>query len=1179
MIGLPPWSRLEPDLGGRIRSAVMKRPPNSAGVEFVQLPDGKRKDWLHISLLSGESLSLASELWSPAGGEFGSCARFIRLPTRELGMITADPDYLSPAFESAVPHQSFLESSAPPQDLQEISTLLKALQDGSAPPQVLQEISTLLQALQDGSAPPQDLLEIFTLPQDLQRSLAPLQSPQESSAPFQSPQESSASLQDLHESLAPLQDLHEILAPLQDLSQSIPESSSLPQSIMSQSEGSSTPPSGGEESESHVQPQNTSYASDAEDDLQEVYTTSSVTTSEGLQCLEELFEVDLISGEKMAQLKASLFLLHDTLKSTQESELKLMQEVKRLHAELKQQQQVLEKAEMFKEDQHTDGSSMRHQLLQFHNKLREAEEREHQMQYNLDCLQELKLCLQKERESEPESIEQENRSMALKESCEMMKKEITQRHQEIETLKEGIKARDTQLQKAQQELEDKQELIRSQEAELAQLLSIPGQLGKEKERIQCKIKNVQKQKAAVERQLLELGERVKQTQVGCRQLDEECRSVIKELKGCRVQLEVAQRERSMLLKEQDMTKEEEAILLEQRGLLEISLNHIMEEKKTVHDSLVKNVREKDRLQRRLKNMLLQHKLSEDALIYTQELYNKTKTQRDMMPKDDDLQQKIRDLQTEVDNLKLKLVHKSVTGVEAQKVEQCIEQKQDLLQECNRHHKELQHLYALTRIKAEERDQKSRGLLKAQMRCNQIKQDCRGKQLQILEHKKQHQEIQSRLCVFTKLYDTTKGERNKCVNLLQMATECSSKMWEKFKILKNETEILHTETIKKDRLLQKSRLMHVHSRTIRDSLKNDISKVTWMLHEMQHKNEEQRLNIIKLGQVISGQEQDLLHLHKRHNACVQSRNERGVQLLEREEEMCVFYAKVNMQESLICEGTLQIQALEEEICSLKRLINEEQRQINLSKKLLPCKKPLEDECTSLQKQLSEYKKQNLSLEKSLENQVTERKLRKLSGKDPSPPELIKKIEQLEMQLAEKEAQLLEKELIYEQVTKLSQDVQTKAENGKEDTLKMAKKVNEFHSRIKDCTKKMMAVVSELAMRQTQALCLQQELREKEFELDFCQKRLEMGLAPSDTIEQEWMRQLRVQQKRKVTEEEEWYQLPNGVYTTADLRPDSYIPAEDSLPLPKPYGALAPFKPSEPGANMRHIRKPQPKPLEI
>lgn len=77
-------------------------------------------------------------------------------------------------------------------------------------------------------------------------------------------------------------------------------------------------------------------------------------------------------------------------------------------------------------------------------------------------------------------------------------------------------------------------------------------------------RNVQKQKTAFERQLLELAERMKQTQVGCRQLDEECRSMMKELKGCRAQLEVAQRERSMLLKEQEMTKEEEVVLLEQR---------------------------------------------------------------------------------------------------------------------------------------------------------------------------------------------------------------------------------------------------------------------------------------------------------------------------------------------------------------------------------------------------------------------------------------------------------------------------------------------------------------------------------------------------------------------------------------------------------------------------------------
>lgn len=64
------------------------------------------------------------------------------------------------------------------------------------------------------------------------------------------------------------------------------------------------------------------------------------------------------------------------------------------------------------------------------------------------------------------------------------------------------------------------------------------------------------------------------------------------------------------------------------------------------------------------------------------------------------------------------------------------------------------------------------------------------------------------------------------------------------------------------------------------------------------------------------------------------------------------------------------------------------------------------------------------------------------------------------------------------------------------------------------------------------------------------------------------------------ETDYRQLPNGVYTTAEQRPNAYMPEADTeLPLPKPYGAMAPFKPSEPGANRRHIRKPVVKPIEI
>lgn len=63
-------------------------------------------------------------------------------------------------------------------------------------------------------------------------------------------------------------------------------------------------------------------------------------------------------------------------------------------------------------------------------------------------------------------------------------------------------------------------------------------------------------------------------------------------------------------------------------------------------------------------------------------------------------------------------------------------------------------------------------------------------------------------------------------------------------------------------------------------------------------------------------------------------------------------------------------------------------------------------------------------------------------------------------------------------------------------------------------------------------------------------------------------------------DEGRELPNGVYTTAESRHNAYIPeSEMDLPLPKPYGAHAPFKPSHLGANMRHIRKPNPPPIDI
>ena len=58
---------------------------------------------------------------------------------------------------------------------------------------------------------------------------------------------------------------------------------------------------------------------------------------------------------------------------------------------------------------------------------------------------------------------------------------------------------------------------------------------------------------------------------------------------------------------------------------------------------------------------------------------------------------------------------------------------------------------------------------------------------------------------------------------------------------------------------------------------------------------------------------------------------------------------------------------------------------------------------------------------------------------------------------------------------------------------------------------------------------------------------------------------------------WSCIAAAAWLAAEPRPNAYIP--DDIGIPKPYGALAPFKPTELGATMRHIRRPQPREIEL
>ncbi|XP_027429682.1 coiled-coil domain-containing protein 146 isoform X4 [Zalophus californianus] len=787
-------------------------------------------------------------------------------------------------------------------------------------------------------------------------------------------------------------------------------------------------------------------------------------------------------------------------------------------------------------------------------------------------------------------MEMEKKMRLLRESTEELRKEIMQKKLEIKNLREDLTSKQKQLLKEQKELEELLEYQVNLKDEVVHHQTVPVQIGKEIEKTTRKKVEMEKKKIVLEYELKELNDSLKKVENKINSIMEEKEDVIKEVEGKRALLEIKEREYNQLVKLLELTRENEATSLTERGILDLNLQNCLIDKQNYHDELSRKQREKERDFRNLKKMELLLKVSWDALTQTQALHQRLLLEMEAIPKDDSiLSERRRELHKEVEVAKRNLAQQKILSeAESKLVEQQLAEENKLFKEQENMRELVFNLVRMTQIKIDEKEQKSKDFLKAQQKYTNIVKEIKAKDLEIRIHKKKKREIHRRLKEFAKLYDTIRNERNKFVNLLHKAHQKVNEIKEKHKMSLNELEILRNSAVTQERKLQNSMLKHANNVTIRESMQNDVCKIVAKLQEMKEKKEAQLSNIDRLANMITTIEEEMVQLRKRYEKAVQRRNESGVQLIEREEEVCIFYEKINIQEKMKLNGEIEIHVLEEKIRFLKLKIAEKQRQIHVTQKLLPTKRALDADLAVLQIQFSQCTDRIKDLERRFINPEDENRIRFIPGKDMTQEQMIKKLDALELQLAKKEEKLLEKDFIYEQVSRLTDRLCSKTQAYKQDTLLLAKKMNGYRKKIKDATEQTMALVAELSMKQALAIELQKEVREKEDFIFSCSSRIEKGLPLNKDIEREWLKVLRDEEMYAlaIAEKSQEFlvadnrQLPSGVYTTAEPRPNAYIPeAEATLPLPKPYGALAPFKPSEPGANMRHIRKPVTKPIEI
>ncbi len=233
---------------------------------------------------------------------------------------------------------------------------------------------------------------------------------------------------------------------------------------------------------------------------------------------------------------------------------------------------------------------------------------------------------------------------------------------------------------------------------------------------------------------------------------------------------------------------------------------------------------------------------------------------------------------------------------------------------------------------------------------------------------------------------------------------------------------------------------------------------------------------------------------------------------------------------------------------------------------------------MKEQLKDEEKQIAKLSDCLENPLKapeSARWRNLVGEDLDDEQLFSKKEILLQRLNDNKEYLIEKDVLFEELSSQRSFLENEVDICRLKTQPAIRKLNKCQSRVRDVTRSMMALVSELSMYQATALKLEEEKETKEDGLSKARKLISIGQPPSANAvrdlnrvfrrysEDEALLNGRGDRDPRFHENEfgkQYYPAKYALRTTAEPRPSAYLP-DVGIEVPKPYGRMAPFKPSD------------------
>ncbi len=360
-----------------------------------------------------------------------------------------------------------------------------------------------------------------------------------------------------------------------------------------------------------------------------------------------------------------------------------------------------------------------------------------------------------------------------------------------------------------------------------------------------------------------------------------------------------------------------------------------------------------------------------------------------------------------------------------------------------------------------------------------------REVSIMELQKRIVEGETKLKQQQNLYEAVRSDRNLYSKNLIEAHDEIAEMKRKFKIMNHQIDQLKEEIQAKDHALVREHFDHMRVEKEKEGLRKDKIRVVQQTAELEQLMQGQNAEITKLNHIINEADAERLRQKKEYDVVINERDILGTQLIRRNDELALLYEKIKIQQNTLNKGEVQYRERLEDVRVLKLKIGELKREAHVLRNQVTNVDVMRKEVYRLQKELLEERTKVKALAEELENPMNVHRWRKLEGSDPGTFEMIQKIMTLQKRLIAKTEEVVEKDLVIVEKEKLY--VALKNILARQPGPEVAEQLSVYQHQLREKTRQMKAMASELNMHQAQVSEYRFEIERLTRELQALKKR--------------------------------------------------------------------------------------------